>query len=551
MNAKQLWQAALDHVRTRVAAASYATWFKATEGIELDDLRLVVAVPNSFASEHLRQRFLPTATEAVADVLGRPLEIVFVVRSRGPNRATASAGQMSGEPSPVSASHPIAQSDTPPPPRPSPAGAAQARRRTSPATAARPGRRERAAVLDAPRTPKLSASRRRSGAQYAAQPALPEARPDDSASPMRDHTLPSFPQHPARGLPESVGVSTSSATSFSADPGGHHVFDAFIVGTANRLAYAAAREVAAAPGRSYNPLFIYGGTGLGKTHLLLAIGHVARLQSLSVCYVSAERFTNEIIEAIRHHTTDEFRAIYRSVDVLLVDDIQFIAGKESTEEEFFHTFNALHDAGKQVVLSSDRTPRAMHRLHDRLRSRFEWGLLADIQPPDIDHQRDILRAKAASQRVHLPDAVVEAIARPECASVRELEGALNRVLAHAKMLGQPVDVELVARALGPIRTSVKRELSGDEVVAVVARHFGVTVEALRGKGRDHATSWPRQVAMYLMREATPASLCQIGQILGGRDHTTIMHGCAHVTREVAAKDHVRRELDDVRAALRQ
>jgi chromosomal replication initiator protein len=308
--------------------------------------------------------------------------------------------------------------------------------------------------------------------------------------------------------------------------------------------------VAGAPGQRYNPLFLWGGTGLGKTHLLLAVGHMARRQGLRVCYVPAERFANDIIEAIRHHTTEEFRARYRQVDVLLVDDIQFIAGKESTEEEFFHTFNALHDINRQIVLSSDRTPRAMRQLQDRLRSRFEWGLLADIQPPDEGHRRAILRAKVDALGVAVSDEVVARVARPECASVRELEGALNRVLAYAAMLRQPVDVGLVDRALAPLRPAGDRQVDGDEVIAAVSAHYGVTAEALRGKARDHGIAWPRQMAMYLLREETRASLGQIGQELGGRDHTTVMHGCDVVSHKLAGSDQARRELEALRSRLR-
>jgi chromosomal replication initiator protein len=538
VNAKQLWQSALERISPRVSAASYTTWFKATEGTELRADTLVVAAPNSFACEHLRQRFRELALAAVEDVLGRPLDVEFVVRGR------ARSGDEVGAGAPVS-----------PYQRPAPARApmypAAPRRNIMPppaGRAARPARHERRATLDAPHAPPLRANL----SDAARQPAQPPLLTAADAPPAR-HAPPQGIQRRALAPEPAPPPSSSPATghgAFGGDLHPRHVFDTFVVGTANRLAYAAAQEVASKPGQSYNPLFIYGGTGLGKTHLLHAIGHVARARGLTVCYVPAERFANDIIEAIRHHTTESFRAHYRRVDVLLVDDIQFIAGKETTEEEFFHTFNALHDANRQIVLSSDRTPRAMHHLHDRLRSRFEWGLMADIQPPDAPHRLDILRVKAATMGAAIPEAVLEAIARHECASVRELEGALTRVLAYAAMLGQPLESAVVAQALTPLRSGSAREVSSDDVLSVVASHFGVTVGALRGKTRDHAVAWPRQVAMYLLREETTASLGAIGRDLGGRDHTTVMHGCAHVSRELAASDRARQEISELRARLR-
>jgi chromosomal replication initiator protein len=513
VNAKQLWQSALDRVAVRVSPASYTTWFKPTEGLDLSGATLSVYVPNTFACQHLRQRFADVAARAASEVFGGPLAVIFT--------ATRPERTPSAEPAPAPTARPRATS----------------------AAARRPARRTRQAMLDAP----IAAPR---GARaVAAQPPLPQAaamahgaQVAQAASAGHAALAPATPAPPL--------TAPYPAAASEADPGGRHVFETYVVGTANRLAYTAARQVAERPGQSYNPLFIYGGTGLGKTHLLLAIARVARRAGLCARYVTAERFANDIIEAIRHHTTAEFRAHYRAVDVLLVDDIHFIAGKESTEEEFFHTFNTLHDANRQIVLSSDRTPKAMHRLHDRLRSRFEWGLLADIQLPDFEQRLEILRVKARALGIAASEAVLAAVARPEGQSVRALEGALNRVAAFAAMLGQPLGLEAVRQALRPLEEPGAREVSPEGVVAAVARHFGVTTEALGGKARDHAVVWPRQVAMYLLREETPASLSQIGRHLGGRDHSTILHGCNQVTAKLAASDHTRRELDELRAAIR-
>ena len=326
------------------------------------------------------------------------------------------------------------------------------------------------------------------------------------------------------------------------------------MGKSNQLAHAASLAVAENPGQVYNPLFFYGGVGLGKTHLLHAIGHVGEASGLTVLYVTSEKFTNEIINAIRFQKTEEFRAKYRQIDILLVDDIQFIAGKESTEEEFFHTFNTLHSANKQIVVTSDRPPKAIHSLQDRLRSRFEWGLLADIQPPEYEHRLAILRSKAESLRFAIPPSVIEYIARPECNSVRELEGALNRVIAYATLHDAGLSVSLAAQALEHLyneNSAPTSTLTAAEVLEGVCSYYNVDLERMRGKQREREIVWPRQVAMYLMRQETTASLLQIGAELGGRDHTTIMHGWEKVQTEITNNDRVRREVAAVLESLQR
>jgi chromosomal replication initiator protein len=552
VNAKQLWQTALERVRTRVSGASYTTWFKATEGIDAYPGELVVAAPNSFACEHLRQRFHDVAVDAASEALGQSLNVRFVVS--GPARPhEVPDGSREAAPS-ISALAPRAAHTDAPVAMPIRQTVAP-RRRVARLPRSSGEHHERRAVLDAPRASRTSGDRH--AAPPVAQPALlalTESLPAaSSVAPPRlspASATPALAPTAARYAVPARPLVPRSYPFADPDVGARQVFETYIAGTANRLAFTAAQQIAATPGQSYNPLFIYGGTGLGKTHLLLAIGHVVRARGLAVCYVAAERFANDMIEAIRHHTTNEFRAQYREVDVLLVDDIQFIAGKEATEEEFFHTFNALHDINRQIVLTSDRPPKAMRHLHDRLRSRFEWGLLADIQPPDEAHRLAILRAKAEQLAIAASETVLAELARAECASIRELEGALNRVAAYAHMLKQPLDVAMVGRALSPLRAPRQSAVSGDAILRVVASHFGVTLEALRGKGRDQRVAWSRQVAMYLLREETAASLAQIGQQLGGRDHTTIMHGCAHVARELTADTPTRRELNELRGALR-
>lgn len=317
-----------------------------------------------------------------------------------------------------------------------------------------------------------------------------------------------------------------------------YTFETFVVGAGNRFAHAAALAVAEAPARAYNPLFIYGGVGLGKTHLLQAIGHhvLAGPGVARVAYVSSEKFTNELINSIRDDKTLEFRQRYRSVDVLLIDDIQFLAGKERTQEEFFHTFNTLHEANHQIIISSDRPPKEIPTLEDRLRSRFEWGLIADIQPPDLETRIAILRKKAASEGIPIPDGVAEFIAERIPTNIRELEGALVRVMAYASLTRLPANVDLAADVLRDLLPPARaRVVTIPSIQSSVAEFFGIRVEEMRAKRRTKGVAFPRQVAMYVAREMTDASLPRIGEEFGGRDHTTVMHACQRV-REALRRD---------------
>jgi chromosomal replication initiator protein len=327
-----------------------------------------------------------------------------------------------------------------------------------------------------------------------------------------------------------------------------YTFDTFVVGSSNRLAHAASLAVAERPAEAYNPLFVYGGVGLGKTHLLHAIGHMSQQRCGEVLYVSSETFTNDLINSIRNHTTEEFRERYRNIDVLLVDDIQFIAGKESTQEEFFHTFNTLHSANKQIVISSDRAPKAILTLEERLCSRFEWGLIADIQPPDLETRIAILRFKAEQQVMPVPDEVIDLIAHRIQSNIRELEGALNRLIAHASLMRCPLTVAVASNALqdfGPAPGS----LSTDQIIETVAQFYNLETKDLVGRRRNKDIVTARHMAMYLAREETDASLPQIGRALGGRDHTTVLHGYEKIRAQVEEDDRVRREMLTVRELL--
>jgi chromosomal replication initiator protein len=328
----------------------------------------------------------------------------------------------------------------------------------------------------------------------------------------------------------------------------HYTFDTFIVGSSNRLPHAAALAVTEAPGESYNPLFIHGGVGLGKTHLLHAVGNHVLARNAHVLYVSSETFTNDLINSIRNQTTDEFRAKYRQVDILLVDDIQFIAGKETTQEEFFHTFNALYSFKRQIVISSDRPPQSIPTLEERLSSRFQGGLIADIQPPDFETRIAILRFKTERLHADVPADVLDLIAHKYQSNIRELEGALNRVLAFARMSFCALSVDLATQALADT-LSPQQPPTIDEIVAVVADFYRFQDDELRGSRRTKDLALARQVAMYLSREETKSSLAQIGSVLGNRDHTTIIHGHDKIARQIEEDDQLRRDVLAIKATL--
>jgi len=343
-----------------------------------------------------------------------------------------------------------------------------------------------------------------------------------------------------------VYVSDQPARSPSINP--RYVFDTYVVGSGNRLAHAACLAVAEKPARAYNPLFLYGGVGLGKTHLLHAIGNACHGRGLNVLYVSSEEFTNDMISAIRTHTNQAFREKYRSADVLLVDDIQFIAGKESTQEEFFHTFNTLHGQDKQIIVSSDRPPKSLNTLDERLRSRFEWGLTADIQPPDLETRLAILRSKAERTGRKISDDILETVARRVQSNIRELEGALNRILAFADLSGSSLTPNLVEMALADLLPQ-RSDIAPGKIIELVAREWQTTVEALLGRDRSQKIAQPRQVAMYLMRKETDASLPMIGQVLGGRDHTTVMYAIEKIAGDIETKADLRKRVVNVKQQL--
>jgi chromosomal replication initiator protein len=333
-----------------------------------------------------------------------------------------------------------------------------------------------------------------------------------------------------------------------------YTFDSFVIGNSNRFAHAASLAVAEAPAKAYNPLFIYGGVGLGKTHLMHAIGHYI-LQNNSkskVMYVSSEKFTNELINSIKDDKNEEFRNRYRNIDVLLIDDIQFIGGKERTQEEFFHTFNALHEANKQIILSSDRPPKEIPTLEDRLRSRFEWGLIADIQAPDFETRMAILKKKADVENLNIPNEVMVYIATKIKSNIRELEGALIRIVAFSSLTNKEVSVELAAEALKDIISSRQsKQVTIDLIQDVVANYFNLKVDDLKSSRRTRNVAFPRQIAMYLCRKLTDMSLPKIGEEFGGRDHTTVIHAYEKISSNLKVDEGLQNSVTDLTKRIDQ
>jgi chromosomal replication initiator protein len=330
------------------------------------------------------------------------------------------------------------------------------------------------------------------------------------------------PGRPAvRQVPPRAHSPATSASGLST----RYTFDTFVVGSSNQFAQAACQAVAELPSKAYNPLFIYGGVGLGKTHLLHAVGHqvLHLFPHMAVLYISSERFTNDVINAIRYDRMPELRAKFRHIDCLMIDDIQFISGKERTQEEFFHTFNDLYEARKQIILTSDAPPKGIPDIEERLRSRFEWGLIADIQPPDFETRVAILKKKAAFERVHLPDDVSFLVAGRIKANIREIEGSLTRMIAFCKLSGREMSIDLAHEVLSDLWIDEEKIISIDQIQRRVAEFFGIKVSDLRAQNRSKNIAFPRQIAMYLARQLTHSSLAEVGRAFGGKDHTTVLH----------------------------
>jgi chromosomal replication initiator protein len=489
MDAKQVWRAALGELQVTLSPANFETWLRDTALVEVDDTRFRISVPNGFAKDWLETRYRSLISQTLGRIVGYGVQVDFVV---GPSEIGADAEDP--EPAAVAAGN---------------------------------------GTGHAPATAEPTAPAAASGAGL-----LPRA-PDGGRT-----------AGPAMQVRVEAGRVGGEGGATNINP--RYTFANFIVGSANRLAHAASLSVAERPGHAYNPLFLYGGVGLGKTHLMHAIGNqvMAKFPRKRVVYATSEKFTNEFITSIQQGKIDEFRGRYRRIDLLLIDDIQFIADKERTQEEFFHTFNAIHEDGKQIVLSSDRPPKAILTLEERLRSRFEWGLIADLTAPDLETRIAILRAKAEEGAVPISSDVIEFIARKVVSNIRELEGALNRIVAYASMGAMPISIELAQAVLSNVLYNPKkRQITPERIAKAVSEYYGVGLDALKGQKRDKAIVVPRQIAMFLMREETDVSLLRIGAELGGRDHSTVLHACDKITRESAGNDELRREIAAVRELI--
>ena len=585
MNTAHVWRAALERLRRELSRAQYDTWLRGTQLALTDDGVCVLRVRTTFAKDMLETRYRERIGAAIAEVTGEPCRLEIAVdgesaEDEAPRHTTIRRTQSHAEASQYDRPQLFAAQDESPPAASRNQDASSPRQGLPPAASSTRSERIRAALDRTRASGSGSASSQRSPsddrnahivsgkgshderwtdgtaaidpAQAASARKAPNGQfttaPTTAAIPYGETQRRATPGSPA----EFDSAIAGGQSMFIPPPrlNARYTFATFIVGSANQLAHAASLAVAEAPGQAYNPLFLYGGVGLGKTHLLHAIGHVAVERNMSVLYVSSETFTNEIVNAIRYRTTEEFRAKYRSADLLLVDDIQFIAGKDSTEEEFFHTFNSLYESNRQIVICSDRPPKAIVSLEERLRSRFEWGLIADIQPPTLETRVAILRAKADMMRRAVPDEVIEYLATRIHSNIRELEGSLNRLLAFSQLQGMPLTIDTAKAALASLATDGRqRRVSVADVLEAVAEHYRISPDDLRGKQRDKHIVVPRQVAMYLMRQETEASLMEIGQALGGRDHSTVLHGCEKINREVNEDSALRKEVLAIRQQL--
>jgi chromosomal replication initiator protein len=496
---ESVWQAAMNELRDEVVSPQQKAYLRLTRLRAIVEDTALLSVPNTQVREIIEQRLRPAITDALSRVLGRSLQVVATVRPPDEVAATTVA-------------------------RPATVGA----------TSAATGDEDALFTVPSPRRAE-SAPPRPEPARRPGDPA-PEAYRPLGERPSPGRPSPSQAEHGASKLSHK------------------YRFETFVIGSSNRFAHAAAVAVAESPAKAYNPLFIYGGSGLGKTHLLHAIGHYARElgHARIVRYVSTEEFTNDYINSLRDNRGHDFQRRHREVDILLIDDIQFLEKKERTQEEFFHTFNTLHNANKQIVITSDRSPKALATLEDRLRTRFEWGLLADIQPPDLETRIAILQKKSAQDGLNFPSEVLEFIASRVSNSIRELEGALIRVTAYANLSRSAVTLPIAEDVLRDfIPDDAAPEITAEQIMTSTSDYFGVSLEDLRGHSRSRVLVNARQVAMYLCRELTDLSLPRIGQAFGGRDHTTVMHADRKIRQQMAERRSLYNQIAELTNRIKQ
>ncbi len=540
MDLPAIWTSATDEVAEGIGSAQQRAYLRLTRLFALVEDTALVSVPDAFTRDFIETRLRPAITDALSRRLGRPVQVAVTVRPPEDGSAPSS---------------------------PEPTGAAS----NSMVSPPEPG-----TLFDAPRPVADGWLAGRSGSAVAEHPVdaagVHDAGDHDGGRRARIDGGAESGYHPVgysqqRGLPHTLpGPGRSGAGTGRGDRHGplpasqgnrlnpKYMFETFVIGSSNRFAHAAAVAVAESPAKAYNPLFIYGGSGLGKTHLLHAIGHYATSlgNARFVRYVSTEEFTNDFINSLRDDKTQAFQRRYRDVDILLIDDIQFLESRERTQEEFFHTFNTLHNANKQLVITSDRRPKQLSTLEDRLRTRFEWGLLADVQPPDLETRIAILQKKAAQERLSAPPDVLEFIASRIANSIRELEGALIRVTAFASLTRAPVALALAEEVLRDfIPDGSGPDITADQIMASTSDYFGVSLDDLRGHSRSRVLVNARQVAMYLCRELTDLSLPRIGQAFGGRDHTTVMHADRKIRQQMAERRSLYNQIAELTNRIKQ
>lgn len=463
-----LWEQILRDLEQELSKLVFDTWIKPTVILSLTETVLEIGTPKQIMKEWIETRYYGLITDTARQIIKRPIQLKITNMDLTDETTPGEAGTGISDPSDTS----------------------------------QPSAREQPETL-----------------QLINQSTVPAPQP----------ALNNFsPESPAAGQTDSTADEPMAVLNPK------YVFETFVIGNSNRFAHAASLAVAEAPAQVYNPFFIYGGVGLGKTHLMHAIGHriLQNHPKIKVLYISSEKFTNELINSIRDGNPESFRQKYRNIDVLLVDDIQFLSKKEHTQEEFFHTFNTLHEANKQIIISSDRPPREIQTLEDRLRSRFEWGLITDIQPPDLETRIAILRKKAMLENLNVPNDVMVFIASRIDNNIRELEGALIRVMAYASLTKQVITIDLATEALKDIFPNGRpKQITMELIQEIVASHFKIKIDELLAKKRTRNVAFPRQIAMYLSRELTDTSLPRIGEMFGGRDHTTVIHAHDKINRE--------------------
>ncbi|MEU0553584.1 chromosomal replication initiator protein DnaA [Dactylosporangium sp. NPDC006015] len=597
-----VWHAATDELADEIVSAQQRAYLRLTRLRAIVEDTALLSVPDAFTRDVIESRLRPVITEALSRLLGRAIQVAVTVRppEDAPPLPAPSASHWSngtaGQLADTASAPQYPQSQYQPPQQPSyeqdrliqdrmlpdrpnqdrPSyeqarpgyehdrpGYEQDRRAHEPqdrrAHEPQDQRPQSDRLFDLPSDTPSKGTTGWSPAERTEHSGTAfEAARDERLrrSPLQDEEPlpPRPPSNPGTGREDRRSAQTPAGDSAGNRLNPKYTFETFVIGSSNRFAHAASVAVAESPAKAYNPLFIYGGSGLGKTHLLHAIGQYATMlgNARFVRYVSTEEFTNDFINSLRDDKTQAFQRRYRDVDILLIDDIQFLETRERTQEEFFHTFNTLHNANKQIVISSDRSPRQLATLEDRLRTRFEWGLLADIQPPDLETRIAILQKKAAQERLFAPPDVLEFIASRVASSIRELEGALIRVTAFANLTRAPVELGLAEEVLRDfIPDGSGPEITADQIMASTADYFGVSLEDLRGHSRSRVLVNARQVAMYLCRELTDLSLPRIGQAFGGRDHTTVMHADRKIRQQMAERRSLYNQIAELTNRIKQ